>query len=225
MRNLLEPAKATPHNNRLRPMPFVHRHGRLGPPFRDFRDRSQVMPDQPNVIGSSLRPHPRAGPFYPIVWTLGCRVARSTPSQKPCYENLSHFLIHFPQSSGPHRPPAPRPEPLWGTPSSALWRSDLPQSAKTARPHAKPGRPRSPRRRSRPAFAAPPAPASGVRAPKATFAPSIRIARSAASPGRCRRRADAAAATSPRPVLGRRCTGRRPTGRRPTGRRDRPHSG
>ena len=43
--------EAAQNNDRFRPMPFVHRHGRLRPPFRDFRERPRLIPERANAIG------------------------------------------------------------------------------------------------------------------------------------------------------------------------------
>jgi hypothetical protein len=127
-------ASGPPNNNRFRSMPFLHRHGRLSPLSRDFRDRSQAIPAPqnaiwPNAIWPTLRAQPRAHRFHPILWTPGSRAARSTTPQKPRPENLSHFLRHFPQSSGPQLLPVPRPAPLRATPPPAIRHPDQPPPA------------------------------------------------------------------------------------------------
>ena len=52
-----------------------------------------------------------AGLFYPVPPPLGRRLARSTTSQKPHGENMSHFRIRCPRFPWPYWPLAPQPAP------------------------------------------------------------------------------------------------------------------
>ncbi len=112
--------KVTPNNHRFRLTLFRHPGGGRHAPSRDWRDRSQEVPDRPNALQPSLREQSRANPFHLIVQTSGSRVARSTTSQKPCVENPYQFLRYSRQCSGSSPPPGPPSGPFRVPPLAPL---------------------------------------------------------------------------------------------------------